>query len=87
MTAKSKKVREDIEVRARALHQQSKTTEPFSIPMTVSSKNLKLHSYTTLDKLQQYIGGSNTVQVEGVIKGNDIFIANAKTKFNRRRTS
>ena len=37
-----------------------------------------------LDKLQQYIGGSNTVQVEGVIKGNDIFIANAKTKFNRR---
>ena len=40
-----------------------------------------------LDKLQQYIGGSNTVQVEGVIKGNDIFIANAKTKFNRRRTS
>ena len=40
-----------------------------------------------LDKLQQYIGGSNTVQVEGVIRGNDIFIANAKTKFNRRRTS
>ena len=39
-----------------------------------------------LDKLKSYMGG-NQVQVEGVIKGNDIFISNARTKLNRQRTT
>ena len=38
-----------------------------------------------LDKLKQYVGGGN-VEVTGVIKGNDIWLSNEKTKSNRFRT-
>ena len=42
-----------------------------------------------LDKLNQFtgVGNNNTVQVEGVIRGNDIFLSNARTKLNRKRTA
>ena len=40
-----------------------------------------------LDKLKQYIGGSSqNVIVEGVIKGNDIFLSNRNTGYNRQRS-
>ena len=38
-----------------------------------------------LDKLKQYMGGGN-VEVTGVIRGNDIYLSNEKTRFNRSRT-
>ena len=40
-----------------------------------------------LDKLKKYIGGGDKVQVEGIIRGNDIFLSNARTKLNRKRTA
>ena len=40
-----------------------------------------------LDKLKQYMGGgSQNVVVEGVIKGNDIFLSNRNTGYNRQRS-
>ncbi|MBP93393.1 MAG: phage tail tape measure protein [Flavobacteriaceae bacterium] len=39
-----------------------------------------------LDKLKQYMGGSQNVNVTGRLVGNDIFLSNARTKFNRKRT-
>ena len=38
-----------------------------------------------LDKLKQYMGGGN-VEVTGVIRGNDIYLSNEKTRCNRSRT-
>ena len=38
-----------------------------------------------LDKLKQYMGGGN-VEVTGIIRGNDIYLSNEKTRFNRSRT-
>jgi len=40
-----------------------------------------------LDKLKSMIGGGNqNIVVEGKLAGNDIFLSNARTKFNRNRT-
>jgi hypothetical protein len=40
-----------------------------------------------LDKLKQFMGGgSQNVVVEGVIKGNDIFLSNRNTGYNRQRS-
>jgi hypothetical protein len=40
-----------------------------------------------LDKLKQFIGGgAQNVVVEGVIKGNDIFLSNRNTGYNRQRS-
>ena len=40
-----------------------------------------------LDKLKNFIGGgSQNVIVEGVIKGNDIFLSNRNTGTNRQRS-
>ena len=39
-----------------------------------------------LDKLKGFMNGGNKVVVEGVIKGNDIFLSNKRTKQNRFRT-
>tara|TARA_R100001530_G_scaffold56084_2_gene41033 strand:- start:1501 stop:4056 length:2556 start_codon:yes stop_codon:yes gene_type:complete len=40
-----------------------------------------------LDKLKSMIGGANqNIVVEGKLAGNDIFLSNARTKFNRNRT-
>ena len=39
-----------------------------------------------LDKLKQYIGGNQNVNVTGRIVGNDIYLSNERTKFNRNRT-
>jgi phage-related minor tail protein len=40
-----------------------------------------------LDKLKSMIGtGSQNIVVEGKLAGNDIFLSNARTKFNRNRT-
>jgi len=41
-----------------------------------------------LDKLKQYMGGGNqNIIVEGVLKGNDIYLSNRNTSINRLRTS
>tara|TARA_R110002020_G_scaffold731_4_gene3645 strand:+ start:7453 stop:9921 length:2469 start_codon:yes stop_codon:yes gene_type:complete len=40
-----------------------------------------------LDKLKGFMNGGNKVVVEGVIKGNDIFLSNQRTKQNRFRTT
>ena len=41
-----------------------------------------------LDKLKQYMGGgSQNVVVTGKIVGNDIWLSNEKTQFNRQRTT
>jgi len=39
-----------------------------------------------LDKLKQYMGGSQNVTVTGRLVGNDIYLSNERTKFNRNRT-
>ena len=40
-----------------------------------------------LDRLKQFMGGgSQNVVVEGVIKGNDIFLSNRNTGYNRQRS-
>ena len=38
-----------------------------------------------LDKLKNMMGGSQNVIVEGVIKGNDIFLSNSRTGRQRER--
>ena len=39
-----------------------------------------------LDRLKQFMGGgTQNVVVEGVIKGNDIFLSNRNTGYNRQR--
>ena len=41
-----------------------------------------------LDKLKQYMGGGNqNIIVEGVLKGNDIYLSNRNTSINRLRTT
>ena len=41
-----------------------------------------------LDKLKQYMGGGNkNIIVEGVLKGNDIYLSNKNTSINRLRTT
>ena len=41
-----------------------------------------------LDKLKQYMGGENqNIIVEGVLKGNDIYLSNKNTSENRLRTT
>ena len=41
-----------------------------------------------LDKLKQYMGGGNqNIIVEGVLKGNDIYLSNRNTSVNRLRTT
>ena len=41
-----------------------------------------------LDKLKQYMGGGNqNIIVEGVLKGNDIYLSNRNTSINRFRTT
>jgi hypothetical protein len=41
-----------------------------------------------LDKLKQYMGGGNqNIIVEGVLKGNDIYLSNKNTSVNRLRTT
>ena len=41
-----------------------------------------------LDKLKQYMGGGNqNIIVEGVLKGNDIYLSNRNTSLNRLRTT
>ena len=39
-----------------------------------------------LDKLKQYMGGGSNVTVTGRLVGNDIYLSNERTKFNRNRT-
>jgi len=39
-----------------------------------------------LDKLKQYMGGGQNVTVTGRLVGNDIYLSNERTKFNRNRT-
>jgi hypothetical protein len=39
-----------------------------------------------LDKLKQYMGGGQNITVQGRLVGNDIYISNERTKFNRNRT-
>ena len=39
-----------------------------------------------LDKLKQYMGGGQNITVEGKLVGNDIYLSNERTKFNRNRT-
>ena len=39
-----------------------------------------------LDKLKSMMGGSQNVTVTGRLVGNDIFLSNERTKFNRNRT-
>ncbi len=40
-----------------------------------------------LDKLKSMIGGNQNIIVEGVLKGNDIFLSNKNTSINRLRTT
>ena len=52
----------------------------------MNEKDLK--EYHDLDKLKQYMGGgSQNVVVTGKIVGNDIWLSNEKTQFNRQRTT
>jgi uncharacterized protein YukE len=39
-----------------------------------------------LDKLRNYMGGGSNVTVTGRLVGNDIYLSNERTKFNRNRT-
>ena len=39
-----------------------------------------------LNKLKQYMGGGSNVTVTGRLVGNDIYLSNERTKFNRNRT-